>query len=260
MSTRWEKLPTQEKEAFIKENSKWVGYLSKNFPEKADAYMDGMEKLIRCYERFDPSKGAKFRTFATEAVKGAMIDGSRKRIRKTINGKVFERSAFEKTRTDLRNELKREPSEDEFERRFISDNLSIDILSDQQKKVVRTEIREALLFQTLTISIDDDSGDDENEGFKCKIVDENPLPEVVAITNQNVRMLHECVEQLGGKFEVLIRLYYWKEFTLEQITPLLGLSMPALSQKLRKALDLLRKCLKKKDYTRTSNGGLNNVK
>ena len=80
---------------------------------KEDLVSAGVIGLIEAYNRYDPSKGVKFKTYAEFRIKGAMLDEIRKLdiIPRSVRDKISE---FEEKLQELRRDLGRMPTEEEI--------------------------------------------------------------------------------------------------------------------------------------------------
>ncbi|CDF58002.1 FliA/WhiG family RNA polymerase sigma factor [Thermobrachium celere] len=197
----------------------------------------GIIGLIDAIEKYDPSKGIKFETYATLRIKGAIIDELRK-----ISW--MPKSAFSKltqlnlAREKLEAKLNREPTEKE-----LAEYLGVSV----------NEIRstESYINYLSVVSLEDIfyKSDDEDIHFKNMIENENsPQPDKVLEEEEKVLMLKKAIDMLPEKDKLILQLYYYEKLTLKEIGKVLEITESRVSQLHSRAIVRLRENLKKLSY------------
>lgn len=205
--------------------------------EFEDLISYGIIGLIDAIEKFEPSKGIKFETYATLRIKGSIIDELRKIswIPKSAFSKL---SSLNQTRDALEASLNREPTDKELAKEL---NISLEELSSIQLYVNYMSLisLDEVLFKS----------DEEDMYFKNIIVDENtPMPEAVLEENEKLQYLQDGINMMSEKDKLLLNLYYYEKLTLKEIGTILGVSESRVSQLHSRAIIRLRENLKKLKY------------
>lgn len=205
--------------------------------EFEDLISYGIIGLIDAIEKFEPSKGIKFETYATLRIKGSIIDELRKIswIPKSAFSKL---SSLNQARDALEASLNREPTDKELAKEM---NISLDELGSIQLYVNYMSLisLDEVLFKS----------DEEDMYFKNVIVDENtPMPEAVLEEKEKLEYLQDGINMMSEKDKLLLNLYYYEKLTLKEIGAILGVSESRVSQLHSRAIIHLRENLKKLKY------------
>ena len=205
--------------------------------ELDDLISFGIIGLIDAIEKFDPSKGLKFETYATVRIRGSIIDELRKIswIPKSAFSKL---SILNRTRDDLESKLNREPTEREL---ADSMNTSIEDIRNIQSYVNYVSV----------VSLDEVffKSDEEDLHFKNIIEDENsPQPDRILEENEKYNFLKDSIDLLPEKDKIVLNLYYYEKLTLKDIGKILDISESRVSQLHSRAIIRLRENMKKLKY------------
>lgn len=233
-----------EREEMILKYIPYVKYITSRFAagkppgiEYEDLTSFGIIGLIDAVEKFDPSKGLKFETYATLRIKGAIIDELRKMswIPKSAFSKL---SALNQAREDFQNQYNREPTQME-----LAALMGIEI----------AELRtiESFINYISIVSLDEVfyKSDDEDIKFKSIIEDENsPQPDMILEDIEKFNMLKKAIDMLPEKDRIVLNLYYYEKFTLKEIGKVLDVSESRVSQLHSRAIVRLRENMKKLNY------------
>lgn len=234
LKTRSNKLRNE----IVKEYTGFVKYLTgrviQQLPPgltKEDLVQYGIYGLIDAVERFDPKQGAKFETYASQRIRGAILDQVRYYGRA---GGGLSRSSMEKSKMieratkKLEEKHKRNPTSQE-----IADELGLE-MKDYNKMLSDVSYGSQ-------ISLDQLIGTDQNTTAVQVIKNESVIsPEEAAIEDETKDLLSMAIDELPEKEQKIIFLYYYDEMTLKEIGIYLGLSESRISQLHTQAMLRLR--------------------
>jgi len=236
LKTKHEPMDSKSKEEMILENAPVVKYIADRLEVRLPACMSrddlisaGILGLNDALDKFDASKGAKFKTYAEYRIKGAMLDELRKMgwaSRSVITGIKKIESAM----NTLKFKFGREP--EDFE---IADEMGVDI--DTYYKMLLKSRGACLL------SLDEVMPDGKSPGFTRLIsglpssLDELKIKELKGI-------IARAISNLPKKEQIVISLYYYDELTLKEIGRVLDLTESRISQIHSKTIIRLRSALR----------------
>lgn len=227
--------PLDDRSQLIRENMPLVELVVQrmtpqvpNFMTKEDMISAAMVGLVDAANKFDPTKGVKFKTFAEYRVRGAIYDEMRKLD-------WFSRSMRDKqnqlTQTMLRLErqLGRSPDEAEMAHELA---MGMDDYHDLLGQV--SHLGCVSLHETLDHS-------EEGRSFLDSLEDVGgPMPGEIIEKAEMTRMMAEILEELSEKERLVIALYYYEELTQKEIAEVLSVSEGRVSQLHSQALLKLR--------------------
>ncbi len=199
-----------------------------SFMTKEDMTSAAMVGLIDAANKYDPSKGVKFRTFAEHRVRGAILDEMRKLD-------WFSRSMRDKqnqlTQTMLRLERQLGRSAEDHEMASAL-NITLDEYHDLLGEV--SHLGCVSLHETLDHS-------EEGRSFLDNLEDiAGPEMAEVIEKQEMTRILADILEELSEKERLVIALYYYEELTQKEIAEVMSLSEGRVSQLHSQALLKLR--------------------
>ncbi len=90
-----------------------------------------------------------------------------------------------------------------------------------------------------TYSIDTDYSNDEGDSMSIDIRDSNLNPQEEAIKSQKIELVHEFVELLPPKYQKLVKLRYFKEYSYEEIAEELEAPLGTIKAQLHRARELM---------------------
>lgn len=189
--------------------------------------------LITAAERFDPTRGVQFKTFAEQRIRGTIIDELRSQdwLTRSLREKF---KKLEKEFALLEHRLGRNPTSEEVAAAL---KISVDEYFQMLEEI------HILSFVSL-----DDSWEDE-DGSPFGLLDiledtgiENPQSQLMA--RQMLESLAESIETLPEKERLVITLYYYEELNLKEIGAVLELSESRISQLHSQAIVRLRAKMK----------------
>ncbi|MEZ5739186.1 MAG: RNA polymerase sigma factor FliA [Burkholderiaceae bacterium] len=196
-----------------------------------DLIQAGMMGLMDAFTRYDENGGAQFETFATQRVRGAMLDELRgsdwmprsvRRAQRTI----------EKAVGELEQRLMRAPTDVE-----IAAQMKLTI--EQYQKLLG-EARGMQLFY-----LEDLNGDEEGDGFLARYSGEaTPALMDVLRDSQFRDALEEAIGLLPEREQYILSMYYEQDMNLKEIGAVLGVTESRVSQLHSQAVSRLRTRLK----------------
>lgn len=200
---------------------------------KEDLVSAGIIGLIEAYNRYDPGRGVKFKTFAEIRIKGAILDEIRKVdiIPRSTREKIEE---LENKVKELNQKLGRMPEETEIAEymnlsleeyhKFLDSIKGITFIDIQALKQRLPEIEEDDIFEFI--------GDTKEDPFEKVYLKEL------------VEKLEKALDCLTEKERLVLALYYYEDLTMKEIAKVLNLSEGRVSQIHTQALIKLRALLK----------------
>lgn len=199
--------------------------------ELDDLIGNGVLGLLDAIEKFDPTRGVKFETYAVTRIRGAILDGLR--AMDWVPQSVRQKSRMlEKTYQKLEQELARPASDQEVAQALGLNNLEYDRLL--------VEVSHTSLFYLEDMWLGESSDDDS-----LRIIDtlEDPTIEepTARLEHEELKnLLAEAIDKLPDRERLVISLYYYEALTLKEIGAVLGLSESRISQLHTKAILRLR--------------------
>ncbi len=198
--------------------------------EVNDLVQAGLIGLMDAARNFDPTAGVQFETYASQRIRGAMLDELRdadwlpRHIRR--NMRDIE-AALQKTSQTLG----RQPNESEM-----AHAMGIPLATYQE---MLGECRGHQL-----IYYDDFDGDDDGERLDQLVADHDANPFNTLADTDFRRILIEGIEYLPEREKLVMALYYEQELNLKEIGAVLGVSESRVCQLHSQAIGRLRVRLK----------------
>lgn len=178
----------------------------------------GMIGVLKAIERFDPTRGALFTTFAFRGVRGAILDGI-----KEITGLSSQQL-----------------------RALAKEEKTVEIVDPQDPKTVGDQPTgnfESLYYKVRQLSAlilleSDDGVSQTNEP-----ADPGPGPEEIARRREIKQRIWQCVEKLPKTLRELIALMYKKGLTLTKAADKLTMHKSWASRQHARALGMIGRCI-----------------
>jgi RNA polymerase sigma factor for flagellar operon FliA len=199
--------------------------------EVDDLIQAGMIGLMDAVERFEDDHGAKFETFASQRIRGAMLDELRagdwlprsvRRNQRTIESAI----------TKLEHRTGRSPNEGEIAR-----ELGMDL---PQYHELLSDAKGAQLC-----NYDDaDGGDDGEDFFSCRVGDSSSDPSNMLAEKRFQLSLVNAIEALPDREKTLMGLYYEQDLNMKEIAAVMGVTESRVCQLHSQAVARLRGRLK----------------
>ena len=188
----------------------------------------GVLGLLEAIERFSPSAGVKFETYAVPRVRGSILDEMRKldwvpRSVRETNRRVG------KAAHEVMQEQGREPLDEE-----IAEKLSMGL--DDYRKMVGGGMSPGARGTDIVVEAECAGRMDETPSL-------TPSPFERLSDEETRRLLVEAVEQLSERERTVIALYYYEELKFSEIAKLLSISEGRVSQIHSEVLRQLRERL-----------------
>ncbi|NLC77865.1 MAG: FliA/WhiG family RNA polymerase sigma factor [Clostridia bacterium] len=223
------------REQMITEYLPLVKYVAGRIPAKLPNHLDredlisyGVLGLIDAIEKFDPGRGIKFETYASQRIRGAILDALRQ-------NSWAPRSVMDKLRRVNKaykscEGLEREPSEKEV--------AALAEMSIEELRLVLAEVNR-LGMDSLEQFLTDQPEDNFRLGDTLADRD-SPNPETVYIYKETRERLAAALERLSERDYLVLSLYYYEGLTLKEIGAILDVSESRVSQLHARALIRLR--------------------
>ncbi|MFC0268487.1 RNA polymerase sigma factor FliA [Kushneria aurantia] len=194
--------------------------------ELDDLIQSGMLGLLDAFQRFDASQGASFATYATQRVRGAMIDELRSRdwLPRSVRrgARDIDRAIWKLEQRDGR-----PPTE-----RQVADELGISLQEYQQ--ILRDTNNGFLMTY-------EDAGSEDAEASKVSDdVEVSINPHDVWMADAERSELMAAVEALPEREKLMMALYYQEELNLKEIGAVMGVSESRVCQLHGQAVARLR--------------------
>lgn len=195
------------------------------YGEVDDVINEGVIALMDAIETFDPTKGAKFETYASLRVRGAVIDYVRKQDWVPRPVRKFARD-LDKAHTILCNQYDRCPTNSELaEFLGITEEKLLKGMADASNTVT-------LSFEELLYEDNFEESDSSAEGTDARLLRQE-LREVTA----------KAINSLKEKERQVITLYYYKNMKYSDIAKVIGVSESRVCQINTKAILSLKSAL-----------------
>jgi len=235
-------LSNTERDELILEHMPQIKYIAQRISTKLPSHVElndlvsaGVLGLLDAIDKFDESRGVKFKTYAELRIKGAILDSLRnldwapRSLRKKSKD-------LEKVYRELEQRLGRPVADKE-----VCDKMGITL--DEFYEMV-DQIKGLNLGSFHELS----NQDDENDGEQLvKYVPDAPEMDPFFVFHKTeIRgILATAIDTLPKKERLVVSLYYFDEMTMKEIGKVLGVNESRVSQLHTKAMLRLRNKLKK---------------
>ncbi len=202
--------------------------------EVDDLISVGVLGLIDAIEKFDPGRGAKFKTYAEFRVRGAILDELRSMdwVPRSVRQKA---SNLDSVVEKLQAKLGRPPEDEEVAEEM---GLSLDEFFETLQQ---TQNMPVLSLEDLGIS--KESGEQQSL-LDCLAGKGDSDPQTQLRLNELKEIIAKAIDTLPEKERLMISLYYYEELTMKEIGEVLGITESRVSQIHSKAVFRLRSKLK----------------
>ena len=196
--------------------------------EYEDLISHGIVGLIQAVDRYDPSRGVPFRTYAIARIRGQVLDTLRRLDLVPRSARQRARE-IERAIQALRRELGRTPSDEE-----VAAYLGIEV------ETVRTTLQQAAC---VLVSMDSLLLNSQEEGFLMgETLEDHETPTPMEhLEELDIReRLREALQELSEREQLVLSLYYEQELTMKEIGKVLGVTESRVSQIYSRAILNLR--------------------
>ena len=191
-----------------------------------DLIQNGMLGLLDAISRYEEGLGAQFETYATQRIRGAILDGLResdwlpRQARRDLR-------RIESVMMQLEHELGRGPSESE-----LAERIGVSLPAYQHM------LQEARGHQLLHL---EDLVDEGSEDFLDRHVVDDAADPLKLLEDQSLKMaLVRAIEELPEREKLMMSLYYEQELNLREIGAVLGVTESRVCQLHSQAVARLR--------------------
>ncbi len=199
--------------------------------EQSDLVSYGIFGLIDAIDKFDPSRGFKFETYAISRIKGAIIDELRSIdwVPRSVRAKA---RAVERAYSKLENELRRSPEDKEVAAELGMTEAELDAVLSQ---VSFTGL--VALDELLSAGGSDRSG---TSTVMDTIADRAHDPVEAFEVDEMKHLLADAINRMPDRERLVLTLYYYEGLTLAEIGGVLGVTESRVCQIHTKAILQLR--------------------
>jgi RNA polymerase sigma factor for flagellar operon FliA len=191
-----------------------------------DLVQNGMLGLLDALDRFEEGFGAQFETYATQRVRGAMLDGLResdwlpRNLRRELR-------RIESAINELEHANGRVPSEAE-----LADALGMS-LADYQKTLLEARGHQIVYF-------DDFTGEGDEDFLERHFTDNDADPLNILEDRNFKKLMVQAIEKLPEREKMMMALYYEQDLNLREIGEVMGVTESRVCQLHTQAVSRLR--------------------
>ncbi len=213
-----------DRDALIRQYSPLVRRLAHHMMAKLppsvqvdDLIQVGLIGLSEALTRFEASQGVQFETFATQRIRGAMIDELRDNDWMSRGSRKSQKD-IEAALHRLEHRLGRSPSE-----REIAAELRMD-LEDYQTLLAKVQ-------GTQLVYLEDMSGADGDDSFLDRHLVDNDVDPLQMLRDQRLRQaLVDAIKLLPEREQHIMSMYYEQDMNLKEIAAVLGVTESRICQ------------------------------
>jgi RNA polymerase sigma factor for flagellar operon FliA len=206
-----------------------IGRLAIHLPQVLDfedvlAY--GTLGLIQALDRFDPSRGVKFQSYAVMRIRGAILDALRA-LRGLPQSVTDKAKRLQRAAVELESKLGRPPTEDELAAALA---------------ISPAELNQQMLDASwVTVSLDSIL-ENQADGHLGALTSRNREDDVEGSVErtETIEELSEALKTLDDRERLILSLYYHEELTMREIGQVLEVSEGRVCQLHARALHKLR--------------------
>ncbi|MFP5324428.1 MAG: RNA polymerase sigma factor FliA [Gammaproteobacteria bacterium] len=186
--------------------------------ELDDLIQVGMIGLTEAIARYEPSQGVQFETFASQRIRGAMIDELRDGDWMSRGSRKSQKE-IEQAVHKLQQKLHRAPMESE-----IAAELGMS-LADYQHLLAKVRGTQLVYLEDIS-----GHGDDDDGFLDCHMGASEPDPSSL-LQDQRMRMaLVEAIKNLPEREQQIMSMYYEHDMNLKEIAAVLGVTESRICQ------------------------------
>ena len=234
-------ISVENREAVIKEYAPMVKYVANRIAMRLPPHVEvddlisvGVLGLIDAIDKYDSTRGAKFKTYAEFRVRGAILDELRSMdwVPRSVRQKA---SSMDGVVQKLQNKLGRRPEDDEIAEEM---GVSLDELF-----TALNETKSMPILSLEDLGIAKESGEQQSL-LDCLAGKNDADPQTYLRLVELKEIIAKAIDTLPEKERLMISLYYYEELTMKEIGGVLGITESRVSQIHSKAVLRLRNKLK----------------
>jgi RNA polymerase sigma factor for flagellar operon FliA len=234
-------ISVENREAVIKEYAPMVKYVANRIAMRLPPHVEvddlisvGVLGLIDAIDKYDSTRGAKFKTYAEFRVRGAILDELRSMdwVPRSVRQKA---SSMDGVVQKLQNKLGRRPEDDEIAEEM---GVSLDELF-----TTLNETKSMPILSLEDLGIAKESGEQQSL-LDCLAGKNDADPQTYLRLVELKEIIAKAIDTLPEKERLMISLYYYEELTMKEIGGVLGITESRVSQIHSKAVFRLRNKLK----------------
>ena len=234
-------ISVENREAVIKEYAPMVKYVANRIAMRLPPHVEvddlisvGVLGLIDAIDKYDSTRGAKFKTYAEFRVRGAILDELRSMdwVPRSVRQKA---SSMDGVVQKLQNKLGRPPEDDETAKEM---GISLDELF-----TTLNETKSMPILSLEDLGIAKESGEQQSL-LDCLAGKNDADPQTHLRLVELKEIIASAIDTLPEKERLMISLYYYEELTMKEIGGVLGITESRVSQIHSKAVFRLRNKLK----------------
>lgn len=191
-----------------------------DYVDRDDLLSAGLLGLIRAVDRYDPSRGAGFTTYATLLIRGAILDELRS-LDWAPRGLRGRYRRLEETVAALRQHLGRQPTEEEI-------MAELGIAPEEYQALLRDASTTAIVSLESLAEAAGDTYMPTTEALGDVATDYSPT--AVVDRAEMRRLMTEAIEELSEREKLVLSLYYREEMTMLEIGMILGVTESRVCQ------------------------------
>ncbi|MFQ5481263.1 MAG: FliA/WhiG family RNA polymerase sigma factor [Nitrospinaceae bacterium] len=231
----------ENSEQIIKEYAPMIKYVANRIALRLPPHIEvddlisvGVLGLIDAIEKYDPSRGAKFKTYAEFRVRGSILDELRSLdwVPRSVRQKASE---MDQASQRLQGKLGRPPEDEELAEEL---GVSLDTLFSSLN-----ETRSMPMLSLDDLGISKESGEQQSL-LDCLAGKSDADPHNQLRLTELKQIIARAIESLPEKERLMISLYYYEELTMREIGEVLGITESRVSQIHSKAVFRLRNKLR----------------
>ncbi|MFI3253259.1 MAG: FliA/WhiG family RNA polymerase sigma factor [Eubacteriales bacterium] len=197
-----------------------------SFAQVEDVINEGLIVLLGAVDKFDPSQGNKFETFASKRLRGAIIDLARKQdwIPRSVRRRNRE---FDEASGELFGQLGRLPTDQEM-----AEKLGVSVEKYQE------DLSGMSLSSVMSLEMVFEDREPQVAGLPGSI--EPTRPEDNLLKGELFETLVTSIEKLQENEQQILSLYYHKNLNMKEVAQVMGISTPRVSQLHARAIQKLK--------------------
>ena len=220
-------ITTENREEVIKQYSPMIKYVANRIAMRLPPHIEmddlvsvGVLGLIDAITKYDPTRGAKFKTYAEFRVRGAILDELRSMdwVPRSVRQKA---SNIDSVVQKLQSKLGRPPEDEEVAGEM---GISLDQFFDTLNE---TKSMPVLSLEGLGIA--KETGEQQSL-LDCLAGKGDTDPQTQIRLNELKEIIAQAIDTLPEKARLMITLYYYEELTMKEIGAVLDVTESRVSQ------------------------------